>query len=171
VLTAERQQMESVKQDVRKRVPGYMAEAAAENGVVTLTGETPRAGPGDGTAAADFGARAFGVKRNLELSFGPQESFDGEANRLFAVAWRRRALAGVAGYLFGAMAVPPGYALSSARAASGKNKPGEKLLAPDFRPGLVAVRMGEEDFDYFKRSYFFIAGKDVYADIAGRILH
>jgi hypothetical protein len=173
VIEAEKKQMEFVKQDILKRLPGYAGEAAASSGTLTLTGETPPAGVRDDAAmqAADFGARAFGVQRDLKVSLGPDDEFDPETNRLFSVAWRKRALSGVAAHMFGRMAVPPGYALSSAGAFSEINRPQDRVLAADFKPGLVPVRMTKEDFDFFKQGFFFVAGKDAFEDVAGKILH
>ena len=173
IIAAEKKQMEFVKQDILKRLPGFAGEAASSSGTLTLTGETPAISLQDDAAmkSADFGARAFGVQRDLKISLGPDDEFDPEKNRLFAVAWRKRALLGVAGHMFGKMAVPPGYALSSAAVSSERNGPQDRVLAPDFRPGLVSVSMTQEDFDFFKQEYFFVVGKDAFEDVARKILH
>lgn len=164
LLEAERRRMIYVKGDVLKRLPGYAKKSAEQNGMAVLTGMFTGGNK-------DMGAGVFGVRRDLALSLGVDGDVDAQRNRIFAVAWRKRPLAGVASHLYGQMAVPPGFALASAGAQTVKNEAGQMALIPDFKPELIHVRLSQQDFDYLKNNYYSIMGRADYHDLSTNILH
>ena len=187
ILAAERQQISNVKKDIIKRIPGFAAASGSRNGYNTLKGNMLRGGGAGGMmqvanitsgtrvpaqeAQQDIGANVFGIERDLAYKFELSGGFDPEANRIFAIAWRKRALSGVAKHMFGMMTIPSGYALSSAYVKSKSNVSEASPNIPDYTPSLTNVRLGQNDFNYLKDNYLFII-KDISFDaLSNNILH
>ena len=169
MLDFEKRQLQNIKEDIKKRIPGFVEKSARQNGEKTLLGENYT--KDDGRLGRDFGAEAFGINGRWHYLFEKNEKFYNTINRILGVAWRKPTKSGALNNIFGSMRLRSGYAFASSFVKSESYNLTKKIIVPDFTAKLFKVIFTDQSFSFLKDKlglYFIQESRD---EINEEILH